>query len=159
MWNELVKNLANYSSAVITGVDSEGYPYSVRCNPQVDHARRVLLVQIHPEAMIQAGPAGLLCHSHDEFLWNIKNFIVHGTLEQSENSWIFHPIQFVPGAGDNSPLAMITYILNARRATSKYLKKRGLSRPTVPWEELKALRAEAKKTQLLDRQIEGSKGR
>jgi hypothetical protein len=57
MWAELVKNLKAYPSAVLTGLDVDGYPFSVRCIPQPDPSKEVLLVQIPPQAVIQPGRA------------------------------------------------------------------------------------------------------
>ena len=71
MWAELMKNLKAYPSAVLTGLDLEGFPFSVRCIPQPDPVEKILLVQLPPLAPIQPGPAGLLCHSHDEQLWSL----------------------------------------------------------------------------------------
>lgn len=146
MWDELPEYLALFSSAIVTGTDAEGYPVSVRCTPQVDHARQVLHVQWPQDAPIQPGPAGLLCHSHDEGLWNLKSFIARGRLEREANGWIFHPRQLVPGAGFGGLLGFIRWIMSCRRAARQYLKSRGLPRPAIPWEAIKALRAESKRS-------------
>lgn len=91
MWNELVKGLAGFSSAVVTGIDAQGYPFSARCTPCEDHTRQVLLVQLPTEATIQPGPAGLLCHYHDELLWNLRILNIRGRLEHEANGWYFIP--------------------------------------------------------------------
>jgi len=31
MWDEMLGHLPDFESAVLTGIDAEGYPYSVRC--------------------------------------------------------------------------------------------------------------------------------
>jgi hypothetical protein len=143
MWDKLVKYLPGFSSAVVTGTDPEGYPFSVRCMPQVDHARQVLHIRLPKDVPIQPGPAGLLWHSHNERLWNLKAFLVRGRLEQEAAGWAFHPQQFIQRGGHL--LADVRAFMNARRAARQYLEKRGLPRPVIPWKAIEALRAEAKK--------------
>lgn len=144
MWAELVRNLKAYPSAVLTGLDVDGYPFSVRCVPQPDPSQEVLLVQIPPQAAIQPGPAGLLCHSHDEQIWNLKSFGVHGTLEQQGNSWVFKPRRLIAGMGSGGLLGTVKQIFAPRRTAQQYLERRGLPRPKVDWDRMKALWAEAK---------------
>ena len=102
-------------------------------------------MQLPTEATIQPGPAGLLCHYHDELLWNLRILNIRGRLEHEANGWVFYPLQVSPGSGDmGSPLVMLTGMVKSRRATARYLAKRGLPRPTIPWTEFAALRAESK---------------
>lgn len=144
MWDDIIKNLADFPSAVLTGVDVYGYPFSVRCKPEPDTTSKVLRVQIPDGTGIQLGPAGLLCHRHDELLWNPKSFIVLGTLEKDSKSWILRPRRFKLGASSKS-WDMLKMISSGRRTAKRYLKKRGLPRPKIPWDETNALWAEAKK--------------
>src|SRR5215218_2999835 len=60
VWDEIVRHLPSFESAVLTGLDAEGYPYSVRCRPRIDPTARTLKVQL--PAAIRPGPASLLCH-------------------------------------------------------------------------------------------------
>ena len=59
MWDELVGLLADFGSAVLTGVDASGYPFSLRCQPEPDGVAQVLRVRVPQYANIQPGPAGL----------------------------------------------------------------------------------------------------
>ncbi len=144
MWRELVKNLGTFTSAVVTGVDSSGYPYSVRCTPQIDHARQCLRVQLPPDAAIQPGPAGLLCHSHDEWLWNLRSFNALGRLALETDGWVFYPTKYIPGQGTSGLFGTMQTLFKSRRTAKQYLAKRNLQRPKVPWHDLKALRKQAK---------------
>ncbi len=146
MWDKLTKSLAMFSSAVVTGTDAEGYPFSVRCTPQVDPAQQVLHIPFPNDLPIEPGPAGLLCHSHDEGLWNLKSFIARGRLEREANGWMFHPRQLIPGAGMGGLPGFMRWIMSSRRAAKQYLEKRGLPRPTIPWKAIAALRAESKRS-------------
>lgn len=144
MWKQLTKHLRTFSSAVISGVDAEGYPFSARCIPRVDQTRRALRLDLPPGAPLQPGPAGLLCHSHDEKLWNLRSFLVHGRLEKNEDGWLFTPLRFIPGEGLTGKLSLLVTLFHARRNTRRYLAKRGLSRPKIPWKDINRLRMESK---------------
>jgi hypothetical protein len=140
VWDEIVRLLPSFESAVLTGVDADGYPYSVRCKPAVDSSARLLRVQLPTYASIQAGQAGLLCHSHDENLWNLESFLVRGVLVKDAGGWRFEPGRFIPGIGIGGLPAMIRFFLSSRRKASRYLKVRNLARPSIPWDEINAAR-------------------
>ena len=146
MWSEIVSNLAKFSSAVLSGTDAQGYPFSIRCTPEVDQAGQVLRLNLSASVPIQPGPASLLCHSHDELLWKLKSFLVRGRLEQDDRGWVLRPEKFIPGGGVGGPLGEMQAMIRTRAIANRYLEKRGLPRPKVPWDEIKALRAEAKKS-------------
>lgn len=138
MWNKIVENLHNYPTSVLTGIDPDGYPFSIRCKPQPVPTLQVLRVQIPDNVPIQPGRASLLCHYHDELLWNIKSFALAGTLEKDVQGWLLRPQHFIR-VGD-SGLDALRFLLNLRRASKKYLQKRGLPRPRINWDALDALK-------------------
>ena len=74
MWAEAAKWLNKFPEAVLTGIDHDGYPVSVRVpTGAYDSATGELPVSL-PDAVDGAeGPANLLCHSHDEKLWNLAD--------------------------------------------------------------------------------------
>lgn len=146
MWDEIMKHLADFSSAVLTGVDQAGYPFSVRCKPEPDADEQVLRVQVPEYTNIQPGPAGLLCHKHDEQLWNLKSFILRGSLERGVNGWIFCPHRLTPGAGIGGLFGMVRFLRSGRRIAKRYLDERGLERPSIPWDRVNALWTEVKKS-------------
>ena len=135
MWDKIIKLMTDYNSATITGVDENGYPVSVRCKPKPDHDAKVLRCEIPDTLGLQADPASLLCHSHDEWLFNMTSFGVRGTIEREENGWLLRPKRLVPGAG-LAPTDLLNLVRNGRRGTKKYLDKRGLSRPKIPWKTI-----------------------
>ena len=145
MWAEIMQRLPDYKNAVISGVNAEGYPVSVRCNPEPDAAAEILKVQTPDHVYVQPGPASLLCHKHDEKFWNQHSFIVWGRLDQCDGNWIFQPLRFTPGASPDM-LSLVRFVISARRASQEYLEKRRLPRPTIPWNEIKALWAEVERT-------------
>lgn len=144
MWAEIVKYLPTFRSAVLTGTDPQGYPLSVRCMPEPDGAARVLRITLPPGVELRPGPAGLLCHSHDERLWTLRSFNVRGTLERDAGGWTLRPHQFIPGGGISGPLATIRTLRTLRKTAARYLARRGMVAPTIPWARIEAAKAEAK---------------
>jgi hypothetical protein len=142
MWAKLVKDLAHYPKAVLNVVDADGYPFSVRVSFEVDNSAQVLWLDIPVSASVQAGPASLLCHYHDEFLWNQTNFVVRGTLENRGHEWRFIPASVTPGAGKS--MNTFKLLINGRRTADAYLKKRNLPRPQIPWDQLAAVKNSVK---------------
>jgi hypothetical protein len=144
MWDEIGEHLPNFESAVLTGIDAEGYPYSVRCRPRIDPVERVLRVDLAAGVPIGSGPASLLSHRHDENLWNQYSFLVRGDLSQEGGGWIFCPRRFVAGAGIGGYVGLVRFVVAARRTARRYLEKRGLARPRIPWDEINAIKAQAR---------------
>ena len=142
MWDEAAKWLNKFPEAVLTVIDGNGYPASVRVPTNAyDKASGVLPVSL-PDAVDGAeGPASLLCHSHDEKLWNLQMMMVSGTLEKRDDGWLFRTEGFKPP----SKLAVVDFIRNARRSAQKYLDKRGLARPQVNWVAIKGVQRRAKR--------------
>ena len=145
MWDDIVKYLPKFSNPVLSAIDAAGFPYSVRCVVQVDGAHKLLRLEQVGDLPVQPGPASLLCHSHDERLWNMKSFVVRGKLRQDEQGWLFEPTQFIPGAGIGSPMDQFKALSKNRKSATTYLEKRGLARPEVDWDGIKRIWAEVKK--------------
>lgn len=144
MWDEIARHLAQFSSAVLTGIDETGYPFSIRCQPHPEAVLHAFRIWIPPSCCLKPGPAGLLCHCHDERLWKPTSFVAQGHLERDENSWLFYPARFVPGIGVGGPLANFRYLMRARRTARQYLARRGLPRPRIPWHEIAMLVQQAR---------------
>lgn len=144
MWDDIMKHLPEFESAVLTGVDAEGYPFSVRCRPLPDEQAEVLKTELPEDVSIRPGRASLLCHGHDENLWNLKSFLVRGDLRRDGPGWSFYPKTFVPGVAVGGLMGMVRFVIGSRRTTNRYLRKRGLSRPVVPWKEINAIKDRAK---------------
>jgi hypothetical protein len=93
-----------------------------------------LRVDLPDYVKIQSGPAGLLCHRRDEKIWNLESFMVRGSLERSDEGWLFQPKEFVSGVG-GGVVGLLKFVRNGRRRAKNHLKKRQLERPAVPWEK------------------------
>ncbi len=142
MWGEIVKRLPRFPSAVLTGLDASGDAISVRCQPTVDQQAQVLRVLVPDGLGIVPGPAGLLCHRHDDQLWGLRSFLLRGSLEPADHDWVFHPHQLVRGM-DTTPLSNLRLLRNSRRTAKRYLAARGLARPAIPWEHYAQLKNQA----------------
>ena len=147
MRDKIAANLKQYQSAVLTGIDANGYPLSVRCVPEMEAADLRLRVQVSPGVLLQPGPANLLCHRHNEMLWEMYRFLLRGDLEKDDQGWIFSPHHFIsgtPGTGVRAFLPTLRWLLGSRRQASRYLQRRQLSRPRIPWGEIQELKAQSR---------------
>ena len=142
MWDDLVRNLAKYPSAVLTVHDSAVYPFSIRCVPRPDAARQVLVVDLPEYVEAQPGLAGLLCHVHDDDLWNMTNFVAYGELEQDADAWVFRARRMIEGA---APRNSFRTQLRPRASATRYIEKHGMQGPPVPWDRLHSIYQEARR--------------
>ncbi len=185
--------LAPYPSVVLSYLDDEGYPRSLRCEARVRAqgpgavgavvevgVRAALLFPASPPqepssaaTSAQAGgscgswgssgiPASLLAHSHDERLWRQTSVLLRGRLRvegplesrqpgslsgsgsgsgsgSEDATLVFDAQRLVPGVRQGL-VAFVGFVLRSRRQAARYLDRRGLSRPEVPWAEIAALR-------------------
>ena len=143
MWRDLAQVLPRFSSAVLTFRDAEGYPFSLRCQPQPEPATHSFRIEIPSGVPARAGPAGLLWHRHDEQLWRQVSYTTRGRLEQVGSAWRYTPTHYTPGLGIGGVPAFVRFVLGARRTTAAYLARRGLARPRVPWRQINAIKAQA----------------
>ena len=140
-FGQAVRRLPEFGSAVLTAFDEDGNPTLARVRPAADPASRSF--SINTDARLRPGRASLLCHSHDDHLWNLRSFVVAGDLSGDGKGWTLRPDRFIPGGADKlGPVAMIKIIRELRGAARRYLQRRGLSRPEVDWQAIDTLTAE-----------------
>lgn len=143
MWRELVRRLGRYRSAVLTTVDADGYPTSLRCHPTPDDSHQVLRIGLPEHLGLRLGRASLLWHTHDERLWNQWSLLVRGELERDELGWLLRPALVLPGI-EQTPAAFFRFVRDCRRRAAAYLAARGLPRPSIPWEQIEAAKRSAR---------------
>lgn len=146
MWAEAAKWLAKFPEAVVTAVDAEGYPVSVReTAPRYDAETGQMSVTWPAGVAVAEGPASVLCHSHDEKVWNIKAMQIKGRLERSAGDWVFISTAFRAPSG----MLITFWRLNrdGRAAARRYLEKRGLTTPAVNWDAIDELQRRARNGQ------------
>lgn len=130
MWAEAAKWLGKFDEAVLTALDVDGYPFSVRVFTRTYDRETGRLPAALPEVLRAAeSPASLLCHYHDEKLWKLNAFQVKGRLEKRDDEWDFVTTSFTPP----SKFAVVAFLKGTRTSAQKYLDKRGLERPEVNW--------------------------
>lgn len=145
MWPELERHVPTFASAVLTTIDPDGYPASVRCRPRLDPAARVLQLDLPASPALAPGPASLLCHSHDARLGGLRSCVVVGELQRGADGWALRPARFIPGVGVDGILGAIRFVVQGRRAAARYLARRKMARPRIGWDELRALADEARR--------------
>ena len=99
VWDERIDELGSrYSTAVVSLVAPDGFPFSARAPVRVDRdARRIRIEQPPGGAPLQPGLACLAAHAHDDdFNWQ-QNFQVRGDLVEDEDGWSIVPAKLVGG--------------------------------------------------------------
>lgn len=130
MWTEAAAWLARYDEVVVTARGRDGYPISVRQDTRCYDAGTGTMPVHLPDVLYPvAGAANLLCHEHDESLWNLRAIHLRGRLERRGADWTFVSTEF------NRPPRLAFWRLSRRmRASSRrYLARRGLATPEVNW--------------------------
>ena len=99
VWDRRMDQLgAKYTSAVVSIVSPDGFPFSVRVPVDVDLSAR--LVRLGSGAVgvpVQPGPACLAVHEHaPDFTWQ-RNFQVRGDLVERDGDWVLVPRKLVGG--------------------------------------------------------------
>ena len=132
--------LGRFPTAVLGAVDAAGAPLLMRTT--VTAVAEGFEVRAEPDAAVVAGPASLLVHRHDEKLSAAYTALVPGRLsELGEGRWLLVPDRVVEPIGTGLVTDALRLSREARRATNRYLDRRGLKRPRVPWDEYRKLAA------------------
>jgi hypothetical protein len=126
---EQARALRGYDSVVLTSIDHDGRPSSRRVRAEA----RDGALHLDGAAAARPGPASLLAHRHDEQTWHLRSVGAAGTLAVDDaGRATFTTGRLLPGASA-SPRAALRMIRQCRATTERYLDRRGLARPTVPW--------------------------
>jgi hypothetical protein len=130
MWNEAAAWLAKYPEAVVTALDAQGYPYSIRASTSgYDAATGELAVVLPDEIAPNNSAANLLCHRHDESLWNLSVIHLKGVLDRRAGNWVF-----ITTAFKRPPrFVLLDLAMRMRSASRRYLAGRQIAVPEVNW--------------------------
>ncbi|WP_221325166.1 pyridoxamine 5'-phosphate oxidase family protein [Actinoplanes sp. L3-i22] len=138
--------LAQYPTVVLIAIDEAGAPTLVRTTvaAEADGYR----VEVPEGTGIAEGPAGLLVHRHDEKLAGLHNANIRGILTADEKGWLLLPSKLVePGQRSRaSVLDPIRIGRECQATTRRYLDRRNLARPSIPWDAYRAIRASLPKS-------------
>lgn len=153
MWNERLGMLIEtYQSAVLSSVEDDGYPASVRCQIRADAGRHLVTISNPPPlAKNWRGRACLLFHEHDAGLEALRQLAVLGELRDEDGTLTFHIEKFVTANGRtdsdrmphaSSPIYMLRFFLLGRRNARAYIAKRGKPWPPIPYDDIARSMAE-----------------
>jgi hypothetical protein len=98
-WDERIEEMGSrYSTAVLSFVAPDGFPFSVRVPVSADPAARVVRIESEPVgAPLQSGLACVTAHDHaPDFTWQ-RNFQVRGDLVPADGGWAVVPHKLVGG--------------------------------------------------------------
>ncbi|WP_030203773.1 pyridoxamine 5'-phosphate oxidase family protein [Streptomyces sp. NRRL S-87] len=129
--------LARCATAVLTARDASGAPVLARTRPLPTAAG--YLVDVPSDCAATPGPASLLVHRHDELLDKMYNAVVRGELHRTEAGWLLAPSSVVEPMGSGRAVDAVRVLRRTKRATDRYLDRRGLRRPKVEWDLFRAL--------------------
>lgn len=135
MLRDIGRTAQEFSTAVLTTVDQDGYPFAVRCcpHPVSDIVKGTLSLGAACEG-IEPGPACLTFHQHDENLWSLTSRLARGEVSGGPRAgYLFRCDRVVDGPHTRTTLSCARFLLHARRAARRYLRRRDMSRPAVPW--------------------------
>ena len=136
MTAELAGWLGQFPDCVLSALGADGAPVSVRCRPVPAGPAGTVRLEGPLEVAVAPGAASLLCHRHDERLWQLRSFMARGRLEPAGAGWVFTAHTLLPGPGMTGPLGDVRAFLAARRRAGRYLTRRAIPRPAVPWNQL-----------------------
>lgn len=143
LYDDIAALLDAYQTAVLSVVGQDGYPLSLRCKPLVNSAG-YLEIRLPTNLPLCDGEASLLCHFHNDVLFDLRSVSIEGRLTQAGDVWHFHAAKVTQGLGRGKFREIVQdVILKPRRSAKAYLQKAGLPRPRVPWDRLKALAKES----------------
>lgn len=138
MWAKAAKAVAGFSEGVVTAFDSKGMPISVRqLTLPYDATSGRMLVTVPDALDAVPGPASLVCHFHDDAMWNMRAIQLKGRVERDGDRWVFVTTSFTPPS-------MIAMIRGIHRSANQYLAKRNLPRPVVAFDAIERLWQQAR---------------
>ena len=139
MWAKAAKWIAKFDEGVITALDADGYPVSVRQTGLPYDAPSGTMPVVLPEALgAVPGPANLLCHSHDDDLWSLRAIQVSGRLERHAEGFRFVTTRFEPPSD-------LRALFGMNRSMKAYLARRNLPVPVVDFATVARMQANARR--------------
>ena len=147
MWNDRLAALAReYPTAVLSIVDTNGYPSSVRCTVHLDPTRQVAIIAHPPaQAMTWSGKACLLFHQFNERLEGLRQFVILGDLLCEEGLLMLRISKFVTSTRRqdtdkiphaSTPWQMAQFLWLGWRNARAYIAKRGAPWPPIPFDTI-----------------------
>jgi len=135
--------LARFPTAVLGALDPAGAPLLMRTT--TTPVEEGFEVRTEKDSDVAAGPATLLVYPPDQRLSGPYSAVVRGRLsELGAGRWLLIPDRVTgPSATDSPTDPALLLLKENQRAATRYLDRRGLARPRVPWDEYRKLAAGA----------------
>lgn len=142
MWQLAAKSLSHFPEVIVTALGTDSYPISIRQrSPRYDAGTGEMPVLVPASIALVPGPANVLGHYHDDYLWNLRIVRITGRLERRGDDWIFITTAFTPPPGTWRSTWHMAKTM--RRNSQRYLATRGMQRPRVNWAAIKSLQRQA----------------
>ncbi len=142
-YRDVARRLPEYRSAVLATADGEG-PRLQRVDAVPDGSTGSIVLHGADASALRAGGASLLCHRHNEQLWDLRSFAAMGDLDRDgDGTWRLTPTRFVPGGDRVGPVKSARAVRRLRAAARRYLDARDLPRPGIPWQAYEDVKAGA----------------
>jgi hypothetical protein len=129
--------IARFPSAALGARDASGAPLLVRTRPRA--TTDGFTIAMDATDGIAPGQASLLVHRHDDQLNAMHNALIRGELRADDDHWTLVPRKVVEPTGSGRISDAFRTLRAARRSTARYLKRRGLARPQVQWDQFQTL--------------------
>ena len=140
---EAVRGIAGYADAVLATVAGDAAPVLRRVRPTADPATGGLRLQgADPADLTGVTSANLLLHRHDDRLAGLRQLGLVGTLDAGTDGVRLHPTRVLASTVPSNPLALAPTLRRLRRTAQRYLDRRGLDRPVIPWAEYRRIAAD-----------------
>jgi hypothetical protein len=99
VWDQRMDELGRrYTSAVLSLVSPDGFPFAVRIPLRVDRDERQVWLGAAPVGVpLAPGLACLTAHDHDDTFSYQRNFHVRGDLVEHDGGWVVRPRKLVGG--------------------------------------------------------------
>ena len=117
VWDQRMDELGRrYTSAVLSLVSPDGFPFAARVPLKVDRDQRLVRLDAAPVGVpLAAGLACITAHDHDPDFTYQRNFQVRGDLLEEDGGWAVVPHKLV--GGFEAPAGRVAVLrANARKA-------------------------------------------
>jgi hypothetical protein len=134
------RRMRRFRSAVLAAVDGGGRPMLLRVVPELRYGG--LFLPTPADQRLATGPASLLLHRHNANVGAMRGVVLTGSIDAQGDGFWFRADRLIDGQKRLDPVTAARVVRGLRSEANRYLERRGIARPGIPWDELKALKAE-----------------
>jgi len=134
------RRMRPFRSAVLAAVDDGGRPTLIRVIPELREGG--LFLPTPADQRLATGPASLLLHRHNDNVGAMRGLVLTGSIDARGDGFRFRADRLIDGQKRLDPVTATRVIRGLRSEARRYLGRRELARPRIPWDEFKAIKAE-----------------